>query len=249
MTRTVTPRRVFGQLDSTNAEALRLARSGVRGPLWIDAECQTLGRGRLGRHWMSERGNLLTSYLFAPKAAMENLHQLSLLTGVAVFEAIESLAVNNSDELWLKWPNDIMLGTAKAGGVLVESTTFSDETVVVIGIGLNVAVAPNVSGVATADLRSVLPTTVNLSDLRIRLGETVEEWIGVWSCGDEFTKVRTAWLKKAPKIGTPLTINAGGDVYSGQFAGLDETGSLCLTHPTGEVRCYTFGDVSRTSID
>jgi len=232
-------------LDSTNAEALRLAQGGERGPLWIDTEAQTLGRGRSGRHWVSEPGNLMTSFLFGPDAPMTALHQLSLVAGVAVFDAVAHEA-NDTDIslLRLKWPNDLMIAEAKAGGTLIESSTFGNETVAVIGIGLNVTTAPELDNVATTTLRSLLGQSLDISRLREGLAHALAQWLSVWSNGEGFAKVRTAWLVHGPQIGAPLTIKVSNEIHAGQFAGLDDHGALRLKAPSGEVQCYTFGDVS-----
>ena len=239
-----TARRAFDQLDSTNSEALRLAEAGERGPLWIDAHCQTLGRGRSGRHWESEPGNLMTSFLFVPDAPIAALHQLSLLAGVAVFDAVTQIAKNDSALLCLKWPNDLLLGGAKAGGILIESSTFAGETVAVIGIGLNVATAPELDGVETATLRSMIGEAVDLDQVRQPLANSLAAWLKVWSHGAGFSKIRAAWLAHGPSLGAQLTITVSNEIHSGQFAGLDEQGSLRLQAPSGEIQCYTFGDVS-----
>lgn len=244
MAGSLTSRRAYDRLDSTNAEALRLAEAGERGPLWVDTEQQTLGRGRSGRHWISEPGNLMTSLLFVPDAPIAVLHQLSLLAGVAVFDAISEAAAQENASIQLKWPNDLMLAGAKTGGILIESSTFAGDTVAVIGIGLNVVEAPVVEGVPTAFLKSVLGEEVGPDRLRTSLAHRMDAWLKVWSGGQGFPSIRTAWLERGPALDTPMTIHAGNDTQTGHFAGLDEQGSLLLKSPSGEIRCYTFGDVS-----
>ena len=69
-------------IGSTNAEALRLARDGERGPLWIVAKTQTAGRGRRGRTWVSEPGNLYASLLLTDPAAPERPHSFSISTSI-----------------------------------------------------------------------------------------------------------------------------------------------------------------------
>nr|MCH9765393.1 biotin--[acetyl-CoA-carboxylase] ligase [Alphaproteobacteria bacterium] len=121
---------VYDQLESTNAEALRLAGEGERGPVWIHADMQTAGRGRNGRRWHSDAGNLAASLLFAPDAPVRSLHQLSLVAGVAVLEAVVQVGQGaGTANLKLKWPNDLLFGRAKAGGILIESTQLAGATV------------------------------------------------------------------------------------------------------------------------
>src|SRR5258707_13134935 len=71
------------EIDSTNAEALRLMRQGQHGPLWITAERQSAGRGRRGRTWISVPGNLHASLLLTDPGPAEHWPQLSFVAGAA----------------------------------------------------------------------------------------------------------------------------------------------------------------------
>ena len=83
---------VLEEVGSTNTEAFRRAEAGERGPLWIVARRQTHGRGRSGRSWGSEPGNLYTSLLQTIACPVSAVHQIALLAGVAVFDAIRTAA-------------------------------------------------------------------------------------------------------------------------------------------------------------
>jgi BirA family biotin operon repressor/biotin-[acetyl-CoA-carboxylase] ligase len=78
----------FDELDSTNAEALRLMRQGERGPLWVTAETQSAGRGRRGRRWTSVVGNLHASLLLTDPGPAEHWPQLSFVAALAVHDAV-----------------------------------------------------------------------------------------------------------------------------------------------------------------
>lgn len=130
---------VLDEVDSTNSEILR-RRPGPGSstiPVCI-ADCQTFGRGRRGRVWQSPRGeNLYLSLGLTFRGGFAMLDGLSLVLGVAVAEALETLGV---EQVGLKWPNDLFLGKGKVGGILVELQGELEEGVVqvVAGIGLNV---------------------------------------------------------------------------------------------------------------
>src|SRR5215472_12224070 len=102
---------VFDEIDSTNTEAMRRAVAGERGPLWIAARRQTRGRGRSGRHWLSEPGNLYASLLITLECQPGVAQQLSLVAGVAVVDAIRTAAggLGKPEGLRLKWPNDVLI--------------------------------------------------------------------------------------------------------------------------------------------
>ena len=122
------------EVDSTNAEAMRRVLAGERGPMWITADRQTAGRGRSGRAWSSTPGNLLASFIVQLDCAPAMAAQLSLVAGIATIDAIRRAGTLRG--LRLKWPNDILVGTAKAGGILVESTSRPGQpgTIAVIGV-------------------------------------------------------------------------------------------------------------------
>jgi BirA family transcriptional regulator, biotin operon repressor / biotin---[acetyl-CoA-carboxylase] ligase len=121
------------ELDSTNAEALRLSSAGEPQGLVVVADSQTSGRGRLGRSWWAEPGtSLLASWLIRPALEPERLPLLSLAAGTAAARAASAAA---GVEVRLKWPNDLLLDGRKLGGILAES---DGHGAVVVGLGLNV---------------------------------------------------------------------------------------------------------------
>ena len=140
--------------DSTNTLLMQRARQGAPHASLLLTEHQTQGRGRRGNAWHSPLGQgLAFSLLWRFDQAPPALSALSLVVGVAVARALHPFA----PALRLKWPNDLLLGPAKLGGILVEPSTQPEGPLqVVIGIGLNVGPAlastalPTSSGVAGA---------------------------------------------------------------------------------------------------
>lgn len=236
----------FAEIDSTNAEAMRRAASGARGPLWIRADRQTAGKGRSGRTWASETGNLYASLLVTLEAPAPKAYQLSLVAGVAVYDALAGLLADTA-ALKLKWPNDILIASEKAGGILIESTVLSAGEprpllAAVIGIGVNVAFHPDgldrpVTSLAAHGL-SVSPEA-----LQARIAESMETWLAVWAGGEGFPAVREAWLTRAHPIGERMSINTGSERVAGTFQGLDVEGGLLIDAGAG-IRRFAFGDVS-----
>lgn len=110
----------LSETSSTNSECLARARAGDGGNLWVTAERQTGGRGRRGRLWVSERGNLYASLLLIDPAPMERLGSLPLAIAVAVHQAIRRVLPLGAEPLEVKWPNDILIGRKKTCGILVE---------------------------------------------------------------------------------------------------------------------------------
>ena len=236
-----TPVLKLDEVDSTNAECLRRAAAGERGPLWITAERQTAGRGRAGRSWTQVGGNLAASLLFVPAAKLATLHQLSLLTGVAAHDAIEQTCGAIAG-LRLKWPNDILIGRSKTGGILVETTTWGGTPVAVIGVGINIAAVPALEGRRVGRLadHSAAEPAVLLS----ALDASMLRWLDAWRGGDGFGQVRAAWLARAGAPGEPLSVNVGAARVEGIFDGIDDGGALLLRDGDGMLRRLTYGDVS-----
>lgn len=228
---------------STSTEAMARLASGERGPLWIRAERQTGGRGRSGRGWSSPEGNLAASLLFEPGCPIADVHQLALLAGVAVHDALDRAAPTAA--IRLKWPNDVLIDGAKLGGILTESTTFGGSLVVVIGVGVNVAAAPELAGRPTARLadhtdQDAISPQALLSSLAVRF----EHWLARWDRGKDFDSVRAAWLERALPLGHAMTIQSGAGPVPGLFAGLDPTGALILDLTNGQQRRFSYGDVT-----
>jgi len=233
-------------IDSTNAEALRLAAQGEAGGLWIWAGAQQAGRGRAGRSWASPAGNLHASLLIRPRVPLAVALQLSLLAGVAAYDAVSALAAGAgaAPALRLKWPNDIQLNDAKLGGILLESRAGAEEDApaVVIGVGLNLSRAPGdlerpVASLADAGI------AVEPAQAFAALTWATAEWLAHWQDGTSFETIRGAWLERAKPLGGPISVRLGADLVSGTFLGIDEIGALRLATESGERR-ITAGDVS-----
>lgn len=238
----------FETVASTNTEAMRLAATGEPGRVWLAAEEQTAGRGRSGRAWVPVAGNLYASLLLRLTCGPEIAQQLALVAGVAVVDAVRAVAsgqVADTSALRLKWPNDILIGGAKLGGILLESAQGlgGPGLVTVIGIGVNIVRAPQGLGRAATSLAeagietdrgSVLPALANAMDAAL----------AIWDEGANFHAIRAVWSDRAGPVGEPLVVNAGQGPVSGRFAGLDHDGALLLDDGQGKVRRFTYGDVS-----
>ncbi|HEX3486399.1 MAG TPA: biotin--[acetyl-CoA-carboxylase] ligase [Micropepsaceae bacterium] len=226
---------VHDRLDSTNEEARRLAMKGERGPLWIVAREQTSGRGRRGRAWISERGNLFATLLTRAEGSVAA--QLAFAAGLAVGETMAALAP--AAEMTLKWPNDVLLNGKKAAGILLEGL---GEDALAVGIGLNLAHHPKGTefpAISVAALMGLAPTP---DDALLRLAGRVTAWYEIWR-GSGFAKVRTAWLARAAGLGRPIKARLEGSEIEGMFENLDEDGALLVRQASGAIARVTAGEV------
>lgn len=234
---------VHDAIGSTNAEALRLGRGGLREPAWIVAREQTAGRGRRGREWRSPRGNLYATLLLADPCAPEKSPQLALVAGVAVHDALAEAAPGLGARLVLKWPNDLLIDDAKLAGILVEGEGSGRDFRAAIGIGVNCASHPEGLAYPATDLRalghSTAPETVFAA-----LSRTLAERLAEWGRGNGFDSLRQAWLARAGDIGRPLRVRTAAVEIDGAFAGMDGGGALLLRLPSGALRTISSAEVS-----
>ena len=236
---------LLDEVGSTNDEAQRRAAAGERGPVWIATKRQTAGKGRAGRAWSEAgTGNVAATLLFEPNCPPARLPELSLVAGVATWDAIAgALPRDATARAELKWPNDVLIDGAKACGILIESGSYGTSVVSLIGIGINVAAAPPAIDRAVtclADHGSVLTAREVLDLLAARMAH----WLTVWSAADGFEAIRAAWTERAMSLGRPLEIKTQEGAVAGTFAGLDRDGALLIDLPSLGRRRFTFGDVS-----
>jgi BirA family biotin operon repressor/biotin-[acetyl-CoA-carboxylase] ligase len=238
--------RYFDQVDSTQRVAADLAQSGAGEGTVVIAERQSAGRGRLGRAWHSPAGvNLYMTVILRPRIPLAEVPRLSLVAGIAVAEALETVAPGL---VALKWPNDIWLCERKAGGIIAEAVTDATQRLlyVLLGIGLNLNLAWNdipieLRGKAT----SVLITTGRECD-RVQLAATLFDALGVrYNAAQErgFSAVRTRYERYFALNGRRVTVIDGRTTSAGVVRGIDDDGALLLDTGNGLSRILT-GDVS-----
>ena len=181
------------------AEAWRRAADVATGALWIVAQAQTAGRGRRGRAWVSEPGNLYATLLLRDAGTTSRLGELSFIAALALHGAVEKATSASQGRslgarLTLKWPNDLLLDGAKLAGVLIEAESRGASSAVAIGVGVNCAHSPEadypVTSLAAQGL-DVPPEAVMTA-----LAGEMKRWLGLWDRGAGFEAVRAAWLER-----------------------------------------------------
>lgn len=238
--------RGYDEIDSTNAEALRLLRQGERGPLWVTAVRQSAGRGRRGRDWASLPGNLHATLLLTEAGPPENWPQISLVAALALHDAIVEVAADVRPMLELKWPNDLLLAGAKCAGILIEGEGAQQEGLaeggVAIGIGVNCAAHPTEAAYPATDLASHGART-SAAALFAALSVKTPGRLAQWNRGNGFATIRADWLARAAGLGETIRVRLVDRELSGRFDSLDETGALVLTEPDGAKTVVAAGDV------
>jgi len=232
----------YAEVDSTNAQALRLMRQGEHGPLWITAERQSAGRGRRGRRWISVAGNLHASLLLTDPGPAEQWPQLSFVAALAVHDAVLEVAPDVKPRLELKWPNDLLLSGAKFAGILIEGEGAEEEGAVAIGIGINCTAHPADAAYPATDLAAggaSVPAAVLFAALSMKMPGRLAQW----NRGNGFATIRADWLARAAGLGEDIRVVLADRELAGRFEGLDDAGCLVLIAPDGGKTVVAAGDV------
>jgi BirA family biotin operon repressor/biotin-[acetyl-CoA-carboxylase] ligase len=233
----------FDTLGSTNAEALARARSGERGPLWITAACQTAGRGRRGRSFVSERGNLYATLLVTDASPVERAAELAFVAALAAHDAVVEVATEIGPRLAVKWPNDLLCDGAKVAGILVEGESATGRPLItVVGIGINCAHHPVQTDHPAIDLLAV-GRRVTPEVLFTALSRAMFQRLREWDRSRGFAATRAAWLARAAGLGMPVRVKLADRQLEGHFETLDPFGRLVLRLGDGRAEIVTAGDV------
>lgn len=246
---------IVDRTGSTNADLLARAIQGAPEGLVLAAEEQSAGRGRMGRTWVSPPRAALTFSLLVRPAAVRPAGRgwLSLLTGVAVASAVT--AVTGID-VRLKWPNDLLAGPAKLGGILAEAVGDAASDAVVVGVGLNVSTEPAElpppgpapdGALAATSLRILGSAHLDREPLLIAILAGFERWYQAWrqAGGDpERCGLRAEYTRLSGTIGRRVRAELpGGQVLSGLAVGVDPDGRLLVGASPGAELPVAAGDV------
>ena len=245
----------YPELKSTMDEAARLADEGAEEGAVVIAERQSAGRGRQGRSWVSQPGNLLFSILFRPE--MAQLPFIDIIGGVAAARAVRKTTGLSPK---IKWPNDLMLDRRKAAGILAESAIVGDSVCyAVLGIGINVALNPaDREQIASLYPEQVSPyhpelvegaTSVNAAAGREVNRESLLRQ-SLLDLDDLYINLKRGvsplpeWRDLLETTGRRVEATFGKDTYTGLAEGVDDMGNLLLRLDDGTVVTLTAGDVT-----
>lgn len=224
--------RFVERTGSTNSDLL--AEPHAPEGEWLIAARQEQGRGRQNRAWESPAGNFHGSTLVRLRVGDPQSGSLALAAGLALIRAVEAAAPATG--LMLKWPNDLLLGSAKLAGILLER----QEDRVVAGFGVNLVHAPQIAGRETVALSSV--ALVSPEAFAPLLAASFARELQRWR--DDPLGLAALWLESAHPVGTPLSVHVAADEkLEGTFAGLAPDGALRLALASGEERCIHAADV------
>jgi BirA family biotin operon repressor/biotin-[acetyl-CoA-carboxylase] ligase len=236
------PIETYDELDSTNAEARRRAEAGEAGPVWITAKLQTDGRGRRGRNWSTDEGDLAATLLLTTEVAAAEAAQVSFLAALAAADLADTCLGPGAAQL--KWPNDVLVHGRKAVGILVESGARPDKRLwLAVGVGVNLARHPtDVDRPATSFAEHMAGRAPAPREALEILAARFEGWRAIWA-GQGFAPIAQAWTDRAYGLGQPCEARLPNRTLTGVAEGMEADGALRLRLEDGTVERITAGDV------
>lgn len=228
-------------LASTMDEAFGLGVKGAEEGAVVCAESQTKGRGRLGRHWVSPSGKgIYMSVILRPRLIPSEVPKLTLLSAVAVAEAIYKVSGIKPS---IKWPNDLLIGPRKLGGILTELSAEVDQIkFVVIGMGININTTASQLPPEATSLKIEAGKVFSRVDVLKEILRSMDGWyLHVLDYG--FDKVFKKWREFAVTLGKRVRISDSGGFIEGEPLDLADDGGLLIRKDSGIVIKKMSGDV------
>ena len=234
----------YDHVGSTNTMALQLAKERDPGNIWVTANVQTEGRGRRGRRWISEPGNLYASLLLKNPAGQTKIGQIPILAATALHRGIENcLSPELRSGLNIKWPNDILFKEQKIAGILVESHKLSDATYVIIGCGVNCSTHPEITDHHAASDFASESIAMETHALLVQIARAFDQRLLYWEGGRSFPGIREDWLARVSGPGEQITVRLQNQTLHGTFESIDQDGCLILRTASGKRKTIMAGDV------
>lgn len=234
-------------LGSTNERARELGEGGAPEGSLVVALAQTQGRGRLGRAWSSPAGGLYLSLVLRPDDAMLRRLPVSLLAGLAVAEALDAACGVQAE---LKWPNDVLVAGRKVAGILGEMSKVGDGHLLVLGIGINLATAPEQLPPELQETAGTLrdaprrPGAEGL--LRELLARFEAHYLEVRRGGGALALGQAS--ARMPLLGKPVRVRLPARTLTGTAVGLSATGALIVSTDEGQREVVVAGEVEQVRL-
>ncbi len=246
------------RIPSTQQKAHELAKEGAAAGTLVIAEEQTGGKGRLGRAWHSPAGTgIWMSLILRPNMPLEQLPKLTLVTAVAIVDALrEELQRGEhtlpSEAIRIKWPNDIYLLRShkerkKVCGILTEVNAEIDRVnYCILGIGINVNQRTEDFPKELHDKAISLAIASGKPWNRVALVASIlSHFEKAYETFEEhgFQAMKSLWEERAFPVGTPIQVHLHDQLLHGTYQGITEQGALLFGHPNGQLQTIRSGDV------
>src|SRR2546428_185350 len=228
----------YKRLKSTNTTACRLAQQSASEWTVVVADVQTGGRGRGQKKWESPKGGLWFSINLRPKLPSPRLPLLQFLAAVATQQALEK---ETGLSVRLKWPNDLVLASAKLGGILVESKTIGESVAfAILGIGLNIN-----QGKAQLPPRAISLRLVSgkQRDPRLLLRAILDQIRSSYDELENPSNIMEDWWRNCVHRPTRVQVTLPKDTVTGISRAINEDGSLVIETDDRKIRKVSEGSL------
>ncbi|MCL1833762.1 MAG: biotin--[acetyl-CoA-carboxylase] ligase [Leptospirales bacterium] len=235
----------FEETDSTNTQAFNFASKGADEGAIVIAECQTSGRGRLGREWISPAGkNLYLSIILRPEIAPHQAPGLTITAAVALSETLDEFKIFDHK---IKWPNDILINDKKVSGILTEMKERGGKIdFIIIGLGVNINSTsgdyPAVMKDSVISLKEFTNSEINrIEFLQSFLANFEKNYFDFITGG--FKEILNKWIEKSSIINRKICVTEHGNTFTGIVTEVTSDGTLIVK--AGEkIHTINSGDIN-----
>ena len=165
----------YKKVKSTNDVAMKLIKRNILEPTLITTEKQTNGRGRIGKKWISLKGNLFITLFFKFDQKKINFKQFAVLNAFLLKKVISKII---SKKIKIKWPNDLLFNKLKFCGILQEVIRFNNFDYLIVGIGLNTNIVPQNKSFKSTCLKNILNKKIDNQKILKKIVIAYEKFLG-----------------------------------------------------------------------
>ena len=240
---------LFNEMDSTQDYAMTLPNSESLHGTIVIAKIQNMGKGRIGRTWISPEGGLWMSIIFRPNFSVDNIIFLQFIGALAVVNAIHEIT---KIDCKLKWPNDVLINEKKVCGILVDVNLEKENKKIVMGIGLNANIDSslinnflNDGNIKVTTLREECGNDIDLLFLIKSILEKLEHYYDDLLSRGKTLEIIDSWKEKSDMFGKEIIVYDGDEKFMGHVIDIDQNGALVMKLTDGSVKnIIYYSDVS-----
>ena len=219
----------FNEVDSTQNIARKLIQDGFHDLNIIYTDMQLNGYGRKKDRWISEENDI--AFTFSIEFALIHRNFLIYIVAIAIRNVLFQIGCN---DIFLKWPNDIILNDEKIGGILIEDFCYKNKNFALIGIGLNGFKKDNTYFKSS----SLENDFINLDNKKSFISSIVDNYLEIFDLyiKNGFNFVRSIYLEYTYKLGELAKIEEfDGNFFEGSYCGINKNGFLIIKKKNGEI--------------
>ncbi len=225
---------LFNELDSTQDYAMTLPNSESLHGTIVIAKNQNMGKGRIGRTWISPEGGLWMSIIFRPNFSVDNIIFLQFIGALAVVNAIHEIT---KIDCKLKWPNDVLINEKKVCGILVDVNLENDSS--------SINNFLNNGNLKATTLKEECGNDIDLLFLIKSILEKLEHYYDALLSRGKTLEIIDSWKEKSEMFGKKTIVYDGNEKFMGHVIDIAQNGALVMKLTDGSVKdIIYYSDVS-----